>query len=158
MVELDYRRHSLSQGKALPEPDRTDACGSAPEFKLMTKQGQHAIVVPAHPFWMRLVAFFGLLLILVASSAQASHVHGEWQSHPLAQVTSHTGAMAWPVDEANCPLCIAMHSALPSGIQAHARSLFVVGCRVSLFQDRIASRMLQFSLFSRPPPPGLHPA
>ena len=118
----------------------------------MTKQRQHAIAFPAHPLWMRLVAVFGLLLMLVASSAQASHVHGEWTPHTLAQVTSQADAVEWPVDETNCPLCMAMHAALPSGMQAYARSLFVVGCRIASFQDRIASRVLQFSLFSRPPP------
>ena len=118
----------------------------------MTKQSQYAGFLPTHPLWMRLAAVFSFLLMLVASSAQASHVHGDWLPHTDFQVTVQADAVALPTDETSCPLCMAMHSAMPAGVQANAGGLSFVCCHIFSFPDRIALRTLQFSLFSRPPP------
>ncbi len=118
----------------------------------MIKQSQSAGFLPAHPLWMRLAAVFSFLLMLVASSAEATHVHGDWLPHTHFGVALQANAVAWPADEANCPLCMAMHSAVPTGVQANAESLSFACCRTPSFPDPIARRMLRFSLFSRPPP------
>lgn len=118
----------------------------------MTKQSQTARFLPSHPLWMRLAAVFSLLLVLVASSAQATHVHGDWLPHTNSQVTVQTDAVTWPADETSCPLCMAMHSAMPTGTQTGLGSQSVVRSHTSSLPERIAWRMLHFSLFSRPPP------
>ncbi len=95
---------------------------------------------------------FSLVWMLVASSAQAHHVHGDWFGQTKVQVASQTTLHALPEDEADCPLCVAMHSALLSATGFIGQLLFTVDGRVGLLLDRIAWRLLQFSLFSRPPP------
>ena len=118
----------------------------------MTKQSERASFLPTHSLWMRIAAVVGLLLVLVASSAQASHVHGTWLPSPSFQVALQTDTVVGPADETSCPLCMAMHSAMPTGMQGRVGVLSVVGCLVSLLPERIAWRVFQFSLFSRPPP------
>ena len=122
----------------------------------MTKQSQPAAFRTAHPLWMRLVAGLSLLLLLFASSAQANHLHGARLLGPRFQVATHSDSSPWPGDEASCTLCVAMHSALPSGTQVHAGLLQASGCPLASFTDRVALRLLQFSLFSRPPPALAH--
>ena len=118
----------------------------------MTKQSQNARFLPSHPLWMRLAAIFSFLLVLVASSAQATHVHGDWLPHSNSQVTVQTDAVLWPADETSCPLCMAMHSAMPTGMHTGIAGLCAVSCRIPSLPERVAWRMLYFSLFSRPPP------
>jgi hypothetical protein len=75
----------------------------------------------AHPLWMRLLTVFCMLLLGAAGTVQACHSHDD-AFEPTLQSTSHPAAQpAQPVnpdsDSPNstvrCPLCVAMHSALP---------------------------------------------
>ena len=118
----------------------------------MTKPSQPATQMPAPPLWVRLAAGLSLLLLLVASSIQAHHVHGEWLSRSEAQVSSHFDPALTGGDEASCALCMAMHSANPSQMQVDARISFSANGHVPSFIDRVAPRVLPFSQFSRPPP------
>lgn len=97
------------------------------------------------PTWLRLIAVFCLLMVCVMSTVQVAHNHAE--SAPLKQGQNHNG----PVPDDHCPLCVAMHSALPVSmhtpepiLQVHA--LDPVATNVQrIFRWR-------FQLAIRPPP------
>jgi hypothetical protein len=97
------------------------------------------------------VALFCLLFIALASTAQAVHVHGAGLPGRSAQLAKqHAGAVA--PDDSVCPLCAAMHSALPVA-SSHAVSL-----RLRLVAENTPWRLAfvqepeHFAGFSRPPP------
>ena len=64
------------------------------------------------PIWLRVAAMLCVLLVGVAGIAQAAHIHGEWLPSSAIQVAAHT-ALSPALAEDACPLCVAMHSALP---------------------------------------------
>lgn len=92
-----------------------------------------------------------MLLVGGAGVAQAAHIHGDW----LPQNAPHVGATAAQTglpDEDSCPLCIAMHSALPvSGFMALLVAL-VLQISLTLFSGRKPDTPWHFAAFSRPPP------
>src|ERR1700722_9451532 len=63
------------------------------------------------PTWLRLIGVLCLLLICIASTAQVCHTHLE------AALTSKDSHQNVPAPD-HCPLCVAMHSALPATASA----------------------------------------
>jgi hypothetical protein len=102
--------------------------------------------------WLRVLTFACLLLVVGASSIQAIHIHGEL----LPQNAIHAGALPngsqVPGGEEHCPLCVAMHSALP--VTAHVDVLLValVESRVVQSLHRAPETQWHYAMFSRPPP------
>ncbi len=118
----------------------------------MTKRIQRGVVEYAHPLWLRVLALACLLVVVGASSFQAIHIHGEW----LPQKAMHAGAQPdgsqMPGGEKDCPLCMAMHSALPVATHVDALLLTLVECKVVQAQNHAPETQWHFAMFSRPPP------
>jgi hypothetical protein len=118
----------------------------------LTKQAQRGAGEQAHPFWLRVLTFAFLLLVVGASSVQAIHIHGEW----LPQNAIHAGSLPTgsqaPGGEEHCPLCIAMHSALPVTAHVNAVLLTLVECKAVQAFNRVPETQWHYAMFSRPPP------
>jgi hypothetical protein len=93
-----------------------------------------------------------LLLVGVASSAQAVHIHGDWLPHHEAQVSSSADGSQAPGGEEHCPLCVAMHSAMPVAARSITATLVLVECTLPAVVDRLPNSQWHFAMFSRPPP------
>jgi len=108
--------------------------------------------VDAQPTWLRRIAVLCLLLVAFSGSAQAVHVHGQWLPHQQTQVDIAVDSSQTP-GEASCPLCMAMHSALPVAAAVPATEL-VAGkpMRITAAADRVPDEAWHFARFSRPPP------
>ena len=112
--------------------------------------------VDAQPTWLRRVALACLLLVAFSGSAQAVHVHGQWLPHQQTQVSIAVDASQLP-GEAACPICVAMHSALPVAATVSATELVAnKPMRVAAAADRVPDEAWHFARFSRPPPAEIH--
>lgn len=80
------------------------------------------------------VAVVCLALMALLSVAQVAHLHSN------------------PTDADHCPLCVVMHSAVPSALSAAIVVLVQVEFAAPVFQPRILARYWQPKLFTRPPP------
>ena len=98
------------------------------------------------------MAFACLLLVTAVSSAQVSHIHGQWLPHQQAQVGAAADASQLPGGEERCPLCVAMHSALPTVLSLQPVQLVLVVCRLATVTERTNEAQWHFAMFSRPPP------
>jgi hypothetical protein len=92
------------------------------------------------------------LLVTVASSAQVTHIHGEWLPHHDAQVSAAVDASQLPGGEGRCPLCVAMHSALPVSMSVQPLQTVLVDCLLSVVEEHGYDAQWHFAMFSRPPP------
>jgi hypothetical protein len=92
-----------------------------------------------------------VLLVGVAGIAQAAHIHGEWLPSSATQVAAHT-TLTPAIAEDACPLCVAMHSALPVTGFAALLVALVLECNLLLATTRTPRRLWYFAAFSRPPP------
>jgi hypothetical protein len=101
--------------------------------------------------WLRVAALLCVLLVSVAGVAQAAHIHGEWLPSSAIQAAAHTSLSPVPGEDA-CPLCVAMHSALPvTGFGALLVAL-LLECQLLLASTRKPRTLWYFAVFSRPPP------
>ena len=102
--------------------------------------------------WMRVLTLACLLLGVGASSVQAIHIHGEW----LPQNAIHAGSLPngsqAPGGEEHCPLCVAMHSALPVAAHANTFLLTLVECKLVQALNHAPETQWHYAMFSRPPP------
>ena len=97
------------------------------------------------PLWLRTLGILCLVLVVVMSTIQVCHLHGE--------MTGKQGSRQGdPTSENHCPLCVAMQSALPAGIHVSPEPLATVKALDSVAAD--AERMLRwrFEMASQPPP------
>lgn len=99
----------------------------------------------ARPAWLRLLALLCLLLIMVMSTVQVCHVH----TFAGARQGSQQGD---PGSEDHCPLCVAMHSALPTDIQVAPEPMLMVRALESVAADAERIFRWRFEMASRPPP------
>ena len=136
-------RHTVSGSRIL-------SC--EPDLNLLTKRLQRGAAAHSHPFWLRVLASACLLLVSFASSAQVVHIHGDWLPHHAAHVEQLADASQLPGGEERCPLCVAMHSALPVSNRVANVSLTTVVCRLVSAVDRLPVSQWHFARFSRPPP------
>lgn len=118
----------------------------------MTKRLHRRATEPSHPLWLRALAFACLLLVTAVSSAQVSHIHGQWLPHQHAQVGAAADASQLPGGEERCPLCVAMHSALPTVVSLQPVQLVLVVCRLATVSEHTHDAQWHFAMFSRPPP------
>jgi len=80
------------------------------------------------------------------------HVHGQWLPHQQTQVGIAVDA-SQSLNEAACPLCVAMHSALPVAATVPATELVAdKPMRVAAAADHVPDEAWHFARFSRPPP------
>ncbi len=102
--------------------------------------------------WLRMLALACVLLVSVASSVQAVHIHGQWLPESAAKAATPADASQIPGGEEHCPLCIAMHSALPVSANVEAVRMEPVQFRSVQAVDHAPDAAWHFALFSRPPP------
>jgi hypothetical protein len=103
------------------------------------------------PLRLRVAALLCVVLVAVAGVAQAAHIHGKWLPNSAAQVSAHT-TLSDGVAEDACPLCVAMHSALP--VSGYAAVLVALLLETGTFSvlSREPRSTWYFAAFSRPPP------
>ena len=101
--------------------------------------------------WLRVAALLCVMLVGVAGVAQAAHIHGDWLPKLAAQATAHT-PLSSGIGEDACPLCVAMHSALPVAGFAAMLVALLPEAGIFAFLSRKPRRPWYFAAFSRPPP------
>ena len=109
------------------------------------------------PSWrQRMGVLAGVLLLIFASVQQASHSHGARVSRELLKAGVHAALTPAPAGgEADCPLCVAMHSASPARQVLPVRVLAAAFVPAATVVDGFAASRPVFALFSRPPPAAL---
>lgn len=117
----------------------------------MSRTTQRGRTAGAQPTWLRAFAWVCLLVVTVAGVAQAAHVHGDWLPHHAAQASSQP-AQASVTGEESCPLCVAMHSALPVASFGAPLPGELFGGVFSANTGRKPDVPWHFAAFSRPPP------
>lgn len=103
------------------------------------------------PLWLRFAALLCVLLVGVAGIAQAAHIHGELLPSSAVKVAAHT-ALSPTLAEDACPLCVAMHSALPVAGFAVLMVGLLLEINLLLASSRKPRSLWYFAAFSRPPP------
>jgi hypothetical protein len=101
---------------------------------------------------MRALALACLLVVSVASSAQAVHAHGRWLLQQQAQADAPADASQVPGGETHCLLCLAMHSALPVQVRVEPVQLVLVEQLPPTTAGFAPETVWHFARFSRPPP------
>ena len=102
--------------------------------------------------WVRTLALACLLLLSVASTVQAVHIHGDLLPERAAKAGTLPDVSVPQGGELRCGLCGAMHSALPVTASPLVATLTVVAAVVVTAQDRVPVSEWHFVSFSRPPP------
>jgi hypothetical protein len=92
-----------------------------------------------------------VFLVGGAGIAQAAHIHGDWLPRNAPQVAA-SSAQSGAINEDNCPLCMAMHSALPVAGFAAVLVALVLEISLTLFAGRKPDASWHFAAFGRPPP------
>lgn len=123
-----------------------------PLNRTLSQRIQRGDVGHSYPLWLRVLAFACLLLVSGASSVQAVHIHGQWLPQKAVQVGAAADGSQLPGGEEHCPLCVAMHSALPVSAHLEPTRLVLVECRLVQSVDRAPEAAWHFAMFSRPPP------
>jgi hypothetical protein len=103
------------------------------------------------PIGLRIGAFFCALLLGLAGIAQAGHIHGQWLPSSATQIAA-LSALPPELGENSCPLCMAMHSALPMTGFAVLLVGLLLECSVLLVSTHKPRTLWYFAAFSRPPP------
>jgi hypothetical protein len=118
----------------------------------LTKTIKRRAFEHSYPLWLRTLAFACLLLVAGASTVQAVHIHGQWLPDHAQKVGATADGSQLPGGEDHCPLCVAMHSALPVSAHVESARLVLVESNVVLGVDRAPESAWHFAMFSRPPP------
>ena len=117
----------------------------------MTQRFKRGAVEHTYPLWLRMLTLACLLLVAGASTVDAVHIHGEWLPHHGAQVGAAAVGSQLPGEE-SCPLCVAMHSALPVVARLEPVRVVLLGSKMAQGVDRAPETMWHFAMYSRPPP------
>jgi hypothetical protein len=102
--------------------------------------------------WVRWFAFACALLFSVANTAQAAHIHRlspESAGHHLRAPEAGTPTAN---TEEHCPLCVAIHPALPAPLHVGPAPVVAQKALPSDAAERRAISAWHFARFSRPPP------
>ena len=122
-------------------------------FSSLSKRSECVGSIAMQPLWLRCFAAFCLLLLSVASTAQAAHVHSRWADHTKAIAHSSTLDSQSENGEEHCQLCQAMHSAQPvTSTLVPLTAQRVVQLLAAELTIRSANSQWLFAMFSRPPP------
>ena len=100
------------------------------------------------PQWLRLIAIACVLVVCVMSTVQACHTHAEFYSMKQNRGNG-------PAPDDHCPLCVAMHSALPVPLHVAPEPMLHIQALDSVAADAERIFRWRFELASRPPPAGL---
>lgn len=122
-----------------------------PQPKTLANRLQRGRIGSAHPQWLRIVAMLCVALMAAIGTAQAVHIHGQWLPQNALHATVPADASQGQGEE-HCPLCVAMHSALPVTLAVIPVPLREVR---QLFSARVLvapQKLWSFAMFSRPPP------
>ena len=98
------------------------------------------------PMWLRLIAIVCVLVVCVMSTAQVCHTHAEFSL--LKQNSRNNG----PAPDDHCPLCVAMHSALPVALHVAPEPMLQIQALDSVATDAERIFRWRFEMASRPPP------
>jgi hypothetical protein len=96
--------------------------------------------------WLQLVALLCVLVVCVMSTAQVCHTHADLSL--LKQRSPQNG----PAPDDHCPLCVAMHSALPVSLHVAPEPMLQIQALDSVAADAERIFRWRFELASRPPP------
>lgn len=96
--------------------------------------------------WMRMIAALCILMVTFMSAAQACHTHAETSS--LKQ-SSHPNQ---PAPEDHCPVCVAMHSALPASLHLAPAPTIEIEPLSTVASDTLRTFRWRFEMASRGPP------
>jgi hypothetical protein len=92
-----------------------------------------------------------VVLMGAIGTAQAVHIHGDWLPDNALQATLPADASQGQGEE-HCPLCVAMHSALPVTMVVMSAPLQEVRQLLTARALIAHQKLLSFAMFSRPPP------
>lgn len=104
------------------------------------------------PAWFRCIAVLCMVLVCVMSTVQAFHTH---DNGSFNRQDSHQNR---PTPEDHCPLCVAMHSALPVALHITPEPLLNIQTLNSVAADAERIFRWRFEMASRPPPADLNRA
>jgi hypothetical protein len=116
-----------------------------------TRRPHPAGIGSSASFATRVLSLLCLLLVALASTAQAVHAHGVGLPDRTAHVGQLHGSSVTP-DDSVCPLCVAMHSAMPAAATHPALRLCLQAADVDPSTLASAAEPEHFAGFSRPPP------
>ena len=100
---------------------------------------------------MQMLALLCVWLVAIVGTAQVAHVHGDW----LPKTDTHLsapGLASEGLGEEHCPLCVAMHTTLPTTVQVVPEPVQEVSQRLSTNVLVAPQKQWSFAMFSRPPP------
>lgn len=103
------------------------------------------------PVRLRVAAVLCVVLMMVVGVAQAAHIHGQLLPSHATQASAQS-ALDGGVAEDACPLCMAMHSALPVTSFAVVSPGSRQAANPLLASSRKPRTPWHFAAFSRPPP------
>ncbi len=104
---------------------------------------------PHQPLWLSLSVLLCVLLIAVMSTAQVCHSHDLLTPSAGQHQGPNQGTDTTPD---HCPLCVAMHSALPATLQTAPEPVLHMQALDSTAADAARLFRWRFQLASRPPP------
>jgi hypothetical protein len=114
-------------------------------LKLMQSFFQRGHDDQRRPLWLRLIAIVCLFVVCVMSTAQVSHTHAEFSF--LKQNSRNS-----PAPDDHCPLCVAMHSAMPMALHTAPEPMLQIQALDSVAADAERIFRWRFEMASRPPP------
>ena len=98
------------------------------------------------PSWLRLLAILCVLVVCIMSTVLACHTHADFSA--LKQNSQHSN----PATDDHCPLCVAMHSALPVSLHVTPEPMLQIQALSSVAADAQRIFRWRFEMASRPPP------
>jgi hypothetical protein len=98
------------------------------------------------PLWLRLLAIACVLVVCVMSTVQASH------AHPGFSFNKQNSRGNVPAPDDHCPLCVAMHSALPVPLHVIPEPILHIQALDSVAADAERIFRWRFEMACRPPP------
>src|ERR1700733_10702628 len=98
------------------------------------------------PVWLRLLAMLCVLVVCMMSTVLAYHTHADFSA--LKQNSQHNS----PATDDHCPLCVAMHSALPVSLHVTPEPMLQIQSLHSVAADARRIFRWRFEMASRPPP------
>jgi len=90
-------------------------------------------------------------LMAAIGTAQAVHIHGDWLPDNAAHASLPADASQGQGEE-HCPLCVAMHSALPVTLAVVPVPLREIRLLLSARILVAPQKLWSFAMFGRPPP------
>ena len=110
---------------------------------LLQRSSNRSLQQPRHP-WMRWIALACVLLVCVMGTAQVCHSHFDAAPKHNSQQNQ--------TPEDHCPLCVAMHSALPATLHVAPEPMLQLQHLDAAAADAEREHLWNLKTASRPPP------